>query len=132
MAAADEFVEALPDRLDTVIGDRGTRLSGGERQRIALARALLRQPKVLILDEATSSLDSENQQRIRKAIQSLRGKLTIVVIAHRLSTVRFADQIVVLNAGQMVESGRWDDLADRSDSRLRSLIAAEDVSVAIG
>lgn len=95
LSAAD-FVADLPEGLDTVLGDRGVRLSGGERQRIALARALLRKPTLLILDEATSSLDTENEQRIQDAIEGLRGGLTMVVIAHRLSAIRKADRIVVL------------------------------------
>ncbi len=125
LAAADEFVKALPQGLDTVVGDRGLALSGGERQRIALARALVRRPSVLILDEATSSLDSENQRRIHDAISRLQGNLTIVIIAHRLSTVRIADQILVLESGRLVEKGTYDELATRSDGRFRDLIEAE-------
>tara|TARA_R110002072_G_scaffold99008_1_gene217960 strand:- start:68176 stop:69747 length:1572 start_codon:yes stop_codon:yes gene_type:complete len=125
LAAALPFVRSLPAGLDTLLGDRGTRLSGGERQRIALARALLRQPSVLILDEATSSLDSENQKRIQEAIFKLNGKLTIIVIAHRLSTVRNADQIILIEHGAVSESGTWDELAAFSDGRFRSLINAD-------
>jgi len=123
-AAAKEFVEAMPNGLDTVVGDRGTRLSGGERQRIALARALLRRPEFLVLDEATSSLDSENERAIRDALTSLRGNVTTLVIAHRLSTVRHADLVVVLDAGRIVESGAWSELAQRNHGRLRALIEA--------
>ncbi|CAN5671707.1 ABC transporter ATP-binding protein [soil metagenome] len=110
LAAADGFVAACPEGLDTVIGDRGVQLSGGERQRLALARALLRKPALLILDEATSSLDSGNEQRIQQAIERLHGSMTIVVIAHRLSTIRGADMIHVLEHGRLVESGNWDTL----------------------
>ena len=95
--AAAGFVTRLPQGLDTVLGDRGVRLSGGERQRIALARALLRRPAMLILDEATSSLDSENERRVQDAIERLHGRLTILVITHRLTTVRLADSIHVLD-----------------------------------
>ena len=109
LAAADQFVAALPQGLDTVVGDRGVTLSGGERQRVALARALIRRPTVLILDEATSSLDPENQRRIQDALRRLQGNLTMVIIAHRLSTVRIADQILVLENGQLVEKGTYDD-----------------------
>ena len=116
-AAADTFVKAFPDGLDTVVGDRGLRLSGGERQRIALARALLRKPSVLILDEATSSLDSENERRILDAIEGLHGELTMVIIAHRLSTIQRADIIVVLEKGQIVETGTWGSLSQKEGGR---------------
>jgi ATP-binding cassette, subfamily C, bacterial len=124
-AAADTFVAGLPDGLDTVVGDRGIRLSGGERQRIALARALLRQPCVLILDEATSSLDTENEQRIQDAIEGLHGELTMVVISHRLSTVRRADSIVFLERGQIVETGPWESLSKRQGGRFWALLEQE-------
>jgi ATP-binding cassette, subfamily C, bacterial len=114
-AAADTFVKAFLDGLDTVVGDRGVRLSGGERQRIALARALLRKPTVLILDEATSSLDRENEQRILDAIEGLHGELTMVIIAHRLSTIRKADSIVVLEQGRIVATGTWESLFQNKD-----------------
>lgn len=120
-SAAADFVAKLPAGLDTVIGERGVRLSGGERQRLSLARALLRHPRVLILDEATSSLDSENEERIFRAIQRLHGAMTIVIITHRLSTIRSADVIHVLDMGRLVASGSWDELMDREDSRLREL-----------
>ena len=121
LASVESFVKSLPDGLDTVVGDRGVRLSGGERQRIVLARALLRKPSVLILDEATSSLDSENEKRIQQAIESLRGKLTIVVIAHRISTIRNADRILVLEQGRIVEQGNYQSLMVNKDSRFHSL-----------
>lgn len=121
VAAIESLVASLPEGLETVIGDRGVRLSGGERQRIVLARALLRKPSILILDEATSSLDSENEQRIQQAIESLQGKLTILVIAHRLSTVRKADTIVVLEQGRIVEKGDYQSLMAIDDGRFRAL-----------
>jgi ATP-binding cassette subfamily C protein len=111
--AAAEFVERLPQGLDTVVGDRGVLLSAGERQRLALARALLRNPAVLVLDEATSSLDSQNESRIQRAIEALHGRLTILVIAHRLSTIRHADVIHVVEGGRLVQSGTWSDLIMR-------------------
>jgi ATP-binding cassette subfamily C protein len=123
-AAAADLVRALPQGLDTVVGDRGIRLSGGERQRVALARALLRAPQLLVLDEATSSLDTENERAIRSALDALRGELSILVIAHRLSTVRHADHVVVLDEGRVVERGAWDELVGRSEGRLRALVDA--------
>jgi ATP-binding cassette subfamily C protein len=129
MSAAEEFVRALPNGLETVVGDRGIRLSGGERQRVALARALVRRPSILILDEATSSLDSENERRIQSAIDLLHGRITILVIAHRLSTIRSVDGIHVVEHGRLTESGNWGDLYARSDSRLRALCQAQDVGM---
>lgn len=115
LAAADVFVAKLPDQLESVIGDRGIHLSGGERQRLALARALLRRPKVLVLDEATSALDTQNEELIYGTLKALHGTMTIVVIAHRFSTIRGADQVLVLEAGRLVESGSPEILlADRN------------------
>lgn len=107
--AAAEFVLELPQGLDTLVGERGARLSGGERQRIALARALLSKPSLLILDEATSALDMDNEQRVRHAIEALHGGLTVVVIGHRPATLRHADQVVVLDAGRVVAQGPWQE-----------------------
>jgi ATP-binding cassette subfamily C protein len=124
VANVAEFVAALPEGLETIVGDQGLRLSGGERQRLALARALLRQPDLLILDEATSSLDTENELAIRVALSELHGRTTMLLIAHRLSTVSEADRIAVLDGGQVVETGSWSELAGREAGRLQSLIAA--------
>lgn len=125
LAAADRFVADLPKDLDTVVGDRGVRLSGGERQRIALARALLCQPRLLILDEATSALDTEHELRIHDAIDTLHGDLTIVIITHRLSTVRNADNIAVMEDGKVVEAGTWEELEARGEGgRLYALLSA--------
>ena len=109
-ANAREFIEALPQGYDTMIGDRGVRLSGGERQRIAIARAILKDPQVLIFDEATSSLDSEAEKLVQDAIQRLVSNRTTFVIAHRLSTVTKADVILVIEDGRIVEAGRHDHL----------------------
>jgi ATP-binding cassette subfamily C protein len=106
MASAG-FVNDLPRGLDTIVGDRGLRLSGGERQRLALARALLRRPALLVLDEATSALDAENERRIFEAIGLLKGSTTVLIVTHRLSTVAVADTIHVLEAGRIVQSGSW-------------------------
>jgi ATP-binding cassette, subfamily B, bacterial MsbA len=105
-----EFVSELPNGLDTEVGDRGVQLSGGQRQRLALARALLRDPQILILDEATSALDSIIEQRVARAIQKRAEGRTLIVIAHRLSTVRDADLILVMDDGRVVEQGDWDEL----------------------
>jgi ATP-binding cassette subfamily C protein len=105
LTAADDFVAKLPKGLDTIIGDRGIRLSGGERQRIALARALLSQPQLLILDEATSALDQENEQKIQTALERLQGTLTIVIIAHRETTLRHVDKRIDLGASALSAVG---------------------------
>ena len=105
-----DFIGELRDGLDTEIGDRGVQLSGGQRQRVALARALLRDPDLLILDEATSALDSVVEQRVARAIMDRAQGRTLIIIAHRLSTVRDADQILVMNQGRVVEQGGWDEL----------------------
>lgn len=128
-AAAEGFVFGLPEGLDTILGDRGVLVSGGERQRLALARALLRRPSLLILDEATSNLDSENERRIQRAIENLRGQMTILVITHRLSAIRNADVIYVLERGRVVESGTWDTLAIQENGRFRLLCRAQGVDV---
>jgi ABC-type multidrug transport system fused ATPase/permease subunit len=109
-ANADTFIERLPFGFDTVIGERGLRLSGGERQRIAIARALLKDAPVLLLDEPTSSVDAENEESIQQALRRLAQGRTTIVIAHRLSTVADADRIIVLDQGRVVETGRHGDL----------------------
>ncbi|PEJ48336.1 multidrug ABC transporter [Bacillus wiedmannii] len=124
-AAAAEFVQTLPNGLDTLIGDRGVRLSGGERQRLVLARAILRKPSILVLDEATSALDTENEVKIQSAIERLKGTMTIVVIAHRLSTIRNADQVIVLGKGEIVQKGEFNQLAKERKGVFRSLLGAQ-------
>ena len=106
----DGIVAALPDGLETVLGEGGVRLSGGQKQRLALARALIGEPQLLLLDEATSALDNESESLIQKALESIAHRLTIVVVAHRLATVRKADTIFVMEGGRIVESGAFDDL----------------------
>lgn len=109
-ASVHEFIESLPQGYETVIGDRGVLVSGGQRQRIALARALVRMPELLILDEATSSLDSETEAAVHEAIDTLRGKTTIIIIAHRLSTVASADELLVVEKGRITERGTPEEL----------------------
>ena len=125
LAAADEFTRALAQGLDTVVGERGALLSQGERQRLAIARALLRRPQLLVLDEATNSLDYENEARVLDAIDKLRPAMTVLIIAHRLSTIRWADLIYVVEDGTVIESGRWDELNVRRDGHFRALCAAQ-------
>jgi ATP-binding cassette subfamily C protein len=127
LAAAYQFVSKLPEGLDTVIGDRGVRLSGGERQRLALARALLRKPSLLIMDEATSNLDSENEKKILKAIDALHGEITILMIAHRLSTIKNADYIYLVDEGKILQSGNWNELLEDKNGWFWDICKAQGV-----
>jgi subfamily B ATP-binding cassette protein MsbA len=110
MANAHDFICQLPQGYDTPIGQHGVLLSGGQRQRLAIARALLKDPELLIFDEATSALDSESERLVQEAIDRLLACRTVFVVAHRLSTIRRADRILVLEAGQIVQSGGHDEL----------------------
>jgi subfamily B ATP-binding cassette protein MsbA len=112
-AHAHEFIRRLPQGYDSVIGERGLKLSGGERQRLAIARALLKNPPILLLDEATSSLDAESERLVQEALERLMHDRTVLVIAHRLSTVQHADRIVVLEQGRVVESGAHRELMEQ-------------------
>ena len=116
MAYADEFIQKTTDSYNTVIGERGLKLSGGQRQRIAIARAILKNPPILILDEATSSLDSVSEAIVQKALDGLMEGRTTIVIAHRLSTIKNADKILIVEKGSIVDMGRHEDLIARNEA----------------
>lgn len=118
-------IEDLPEGYQTLVGDRGIRLSGGQRQRLFIARELFKRPNLLILDEATSALDSDSELAIRESIDALRGQLTVVVIAHRLATIRNVDRVVVLDRGKVLEEGTYTDLRNAADSRFAQMVAAQ-------
>lgn len=124
-AMAWDFVCSLPQGLDTSLGDRGVRLSGGERQRIVLARVLLGKPSLIVLDEATNALDYESETAFRKVVQSIRGRAAVVVIAHRLTTVRMADRVMVLENGVITEQGTIDELDAKKDGYLAGMARTE-------
>ena len=113
-ACCDDFISALPDGYDTVIGEGGASLSGGEKQRISIARAMLKDAPIVILDEATANVDPENEDRLQKAIEALTRNKTIIMIAHRLKTVRHADQILVIDHGSIVQQGKHEQLINQS------------------
>ncbi len=115
-AYADEFIQQLPEKYNTVIGDRGLKLSGGQRQRIAIARAILKNPPILILDEATSSLDSVSEALVQKALEVLMKGRTTIVIAHRLSTIRNADRILIIEKGRITDVGKHDELIAKNET----------------
>ena len=120
-ANALEFIESFPQQFETIVGERGIQLSGGQRQRIAIARALLKNPSILILDEATSSLDSESERLVQEALEKLMAGRTSIVIAHRLSTIRKADRIIVIEKGKVLESGTHEELMQQESGLYRSL-----------
>jgi subfamily B ATP-binding cassette protein MsbA len=120
---ADSFIKEMPQGYDTIIGDRGFKLSGGEKQRLTIARAILKDPPILILDEATSQLDAASERYVQEALDYLMRNRTVFVIAHRLSTVRKASRILVINEGRIVETGTHDELLHKGGlySHLHSL-----------
>lgn len=121
-ANALEFIESFPEKLDTIVGDRGVKLSGGQRQRVAIARAILKDPAILILDEATSSLDAKSERLVQEALEKLMENRTTVIIAHRLSTIRKADRIMVIKDGRIAESGTHDSLISMDEGIYSNLL----------
>jgi ABC-type multidrug transport system fused ATPase/permease subunit len=121
-AHAHHFIQDLPDGYQTVVGDRGVRLSGGQRQRLFVARELFKQPNLLLLDEATSDLDTASEQHIQQSIDALTGEVTVVIIAHRLSTVKNADRVYVLDEGRVIEAGTYEELRMREDGEFREMV----------
>ncbi|MCS4122752.1 ABC transporter ATP-binding protein [Salinibacter ruber] len=121
-AHAHHFIRDLPDGYQTVVGDRGVRLSGGQRQRLFVARELFKQPNLLLLDEATSDLDTASEQHIQNSIDALKGEVTVVIIAHRLSTVKNADRVYVLDKGKVIEEGSYEELRMRENGQFREMV----------
>lgn len=123
MANIDEFIESLPDQYDTLVGERGVKLSGGQRQRIAIARAFLKNASIVVLDEATSSLDSLSEHEIQQSINAMleQNNATVIAIAHRLSTIRHMDRIVVMEGGIIIEEGTFNDLINNQQSYFKKL-----------
>merc|ERR1712008_628361 len=131
------FIDSLPMKYDTYVGERGVQLSGGQKQRIAIARALVRKPRILLLDEATSALDAESEASVQEAIDAMisRGRandqggsssaMTVLIVAHRLSTVRNADVIFVLDSGKVIESGSHDDLLENTEGPYSNLVSRQ-------
>ena len=124
-AMAWDFVREMPNGLDTTLGDRGVRLSGGERQRIVLARVLIGKPRLIILDEATSALDYESENAFREVVRSMGRDIAVIVIAHRLATIRTADQAIVLECGRVVEQGTIEALIRKKDGFLAGMVSME-------
>ena len=124
-ANIDKFIESLPNGYQTYVGNNGLRLSGGQRQRIFIARELFRNPKILILDEATSALDTISEKAIQESIDLLKGKITIILIAHRTSTLQNTDYLYVLNKGKIEESGKFKDLKNDPNSFFSRLISSQ-------
>lgn len=126
MAALDEFIESLPKGIETLVGEGGIKLSGGQKQRLAIARALMRNSSIIIFDESTSNLDNFAQNDIKKSIDALKGKSTIVIVAHRLSTIKDADTIFFLDQGKIVDSGTFDDLFNNNE-QFRNMFLVENI-----
>ena len=122
MAFAHDFIMSFPDGYNTLVGERGIQLSGGQKQRVAIARALIKNPRLLVLDEATSSLDSESEHLVQKALEDQMGKRASLVIAHRLSTVKRANKILVMDKGRIVQVGTHDELIQQVNGLYHKLV----------
>jgi ABC-type multidrug transport system fused ATPase/permease subunit len=127
MADCRDFIDQMPDRFDTIVGERGASLSGGQRQRIAIARELYKDPGLIIFDEATSALDTQSERQVQNSIDKLKGERTILIVAHRLSTVRNCDRIVVMSEGRIAEVGTYEELASNTDSHFHALLQAQKI-----
>jgi ATP-binding cassette subfamily C protein len=114
LSQLDSLLETLPEGLDTILGENGTRLSGGQKQRVGIARALCHNPDVLVMDEATSALDNITEKEISKAIEALKGERTVIMIAHRLTTVQNCDRLYLMKNGRITNSGTYDELIEKS------------------
>ena len=126
IACLNDFINTLPDKYDTLVGEGGLTLSGGQRQRLAIARALLKNTDVILLDEATSALDNETQGEIKKAINNMKGSYTIIIVAHRLSTVIDSDRIILVDKGKIVGEGSHKELM-KNNSLYQNLYEKEDI-----
>ena len=125
-ASFDEDVKAMPKGMDTKVGESGVKLSGGQRQRLAIARALLKESKIILFDESTSSLDNLSQNQIKQSIDNIKGKSTVVIVAHRLSTIKNVDTIFFLDNGEIVDSGTFKELYKRN-AEFKKMFLAEDI-----
>ena len=125
-ASLEDFVSTLPKGIETKVGESGIKLSGGQKQRLAIARALLRNSPIIIFDESTSSLDNFAQEEVKKSIDSLKGQSTIVIVAHRLSTIKNVDKIFFLDNGQIVDDGTFEELFERNQ-KFKAMFLAENV-----
>jgi ABC-type multidrug transport system fused ATPase/permease subunit len=121
-ANAHDFITSFPDGYDTVVGERGQALSGGQKQRVAIARALIKKPKLLILDEATSALDPESESLVQSAVDRAKKDRTVILVAHRLSTIKSADRIAVIFDGEVAEQGTFEELSAHRESLFSQLI----------
>ena len=125
-ASLKDFIDTLPHGIETKVGESGIKLSGGQKQRLAIARALLRKSSIIIFDESTSSLDNFAQEEVKKSIDGLKGKSTIVIVAHRLSTIKNVDKIFFLDSGKIVDSGSFEELFERNE-KFKAMFLAENI-----
>ena len=127
MANCHDFIHQTEHGYNSIVGDKGIKLSGGQRQRLAIARELYRSPELIFFDEATSSLDSESEQLIQKSLNNIKGKKTILIIAHRLTTIKTCDNIYVMDKGKIIEEGTWDYLINLPNSKFSQMCALQGI-----